>query len=97
MYARIDLSKTNYNKLGNYSLLTIQDFEISELQNLYREYCNYKKFRSVMPIFDSEFTDLKNDVIGYYDNQQLVGFSLLRRFDNENVEAIQFAWDYKNP
>ncbi len=97
MYARIDLSKTNYNKLGNYSLLTIQDFEISELQNLYREYCNYKKFRSVMPIFDSEFTDPKNDIIGYYDNQQLVGFSILRRYDNENVEAIQFAWDYKNP
>jgi hypothetical protein len=97
MYARIDLSKTNYNKLSNYSLLTIQDFKIIELQNLYREYCNYKKFRSVMPIFDSEFTDTKNDVIGYYDNQQLVGFSLLRRFDNENVEAIQFAWDYKNP
>ena len=97
MYARIDLSKTNYNKLGNYSLLTIQDFEIVELQNLYREYCNYKKFRSVMPIFDSEFTDTKNDVIGYYDNQQLVAFSLLRRFDNENVEAVQFAWNYNNP
>jgi arginyl-tRNA--protein-N-Asp/Glu arginylyltransferase len=50
-----------------------------------------------MPIFNSEFTDPKNDVIGYYDNQQLVAFSLLRRFDNENVEAVQFAWNYNNP
>jgi arginyl-tRNA--protein-N-Asp/Glu arginylyltransferase len=97
MYARIDLSKTNYSKLSSHVLLTIQDFEISELQSLYKEYCNYKKFKSVMPIFDSEFTDPKNDVIGYYNNQQLVAFSLLRRFDNENVEAVQFAWNYNNP
>jgi hypothetical protein len=50
-----------------------------------------------MPIFDSEFFDQKNDVIGYYDGDVLVAFSLLRRYDNENVEAIQFAWDYKTP
>jgi hypothetical protein len=97
MYARIDLSKTNYSKLDNYSLLTIQEFSIDSLQQLYKQYCDYKKFKSVMPIFNSEFTDSKNDVIGYYDNQFLIGFSLLRRYDNENVEAIQFAWDYKNP
>jgi len=97
MYARIDLSKTNYNKLGNFSLLKKQDLEISTLQKLYREYCNYKKFKSVMPIFDSEYTDKSNDIIGYYDNNELVGFSILRRYDTENVEAIQFAWNYKNP
>lgn len=96
-YARIDLSKTNYSKLDNYSLLTIQEFSIDSLQQLYKQYCDYKKFKSVMPIFNSEFTDSKNDVIGYYDNQSLIGFSLLRRYDDENVEAIQFTWDYKNP
>jgi hypothetical protein len=49
-----------------------------------------------MPIFNSEFTDPKNEVIGYFDNNVLVAFSLLRLFDNDNVEAVQFAWDYKN-
>jgi hypothetical protein len=44
-----------------------------------------------------EFNDNKNDVIGYYENTKLVAFSLLRRYDTDNVEAIQFAWNYENP
>ena len=48
-------------------------------------------------MFDSEFFDHKNDLIGYIDNDELVAWSFLRRYDNENVEAIQFAWNYKNP
>lgn len=95
MYGRIDLSKTFYNKINCFQFLN--PAPIADLIVLYKEYCNYKKFKSVMPIFDSEFTDSKNDVIGYYDNGDLVAFSLLRRYDNENVEAIQFAWDYKTP
>jgi hypothetical protein len=95
MYARIDLSKTNYNTISSSKLLI--PAPINELQQIYKDYCNYKKFKSVMPIFDSEFVDLNNDIIGYYDLDQLVGFSILRRYDNENAEAIQFAWDYKNP
>ena len=50
-----------------------------------------------MPIFDSEYVDQKNDIIGYFDNNNLVAFSLLRRYDAENVEAVQFAWNYNNP
>lgn len=69
----------------------------TQLQQIYKTYCDYKKFSSVMPIFDSEFTDMKNYVIGYYDENSLVAFSLLRRYDNENIEAIQFAWNYKKP
>jgi hypothetical protein len=95
MYGRINLSKTFYNKLNCFQFLN--PAPISDLLNLYKEYCTYKKFKSVMPIFVSEFSDLKNDIIGYYDNADLVAFSLLRRYDNENVEAIQFAWNYKNP
>jgi hypothetical protein len=94
-YARINLLQTNYNKLSNFQFIKhINNFE---LQKIYKEYCDYKNFKSVMPIFDSEFFDQKNDVIGYYDGDVLVAFSLLRRYDNENVEAIQFAWDYKTP
>lgn len=94
-YARIDLTKTNYSIMDSGKKLLMPP--VSDLQQIYKDYCDYKKFKSVMPIFDSEFNDSNNDIIGYYDNNQLVGFSILRRYDNENVEAIQFAWDYKNP
>lgn len=94
-YARIDLSKTSYTQLPNSKLITDPDPE--ELERIYNTYCVYKKFRSVMPIFEEEYTDSRNDVIGYYDNDQLVAFSLIRKYDAENCEAVQFAWDYANP
>lgn len=94
-YARIDLLQTNYEKLSNFQF--IKQVNNLKLQKIYKEYCDYKNFKSVMPIFDSEFFDPKNDVIGYYDGEILVAFSLLRRYDDENVEAVQFAWDYKTP
>jgi hypothetical protein len=50
-----------------------------------------------MPIFDSEYTDPRNDVIGYWDQDSLVAFSIVRRFDNKNAQCIQFAWTYSNP
>ena len=43
----------------------------------------------------NEYVD--NDVIGYYHNKELVAFSIMRVLDDSNVEAVQFAWDYKNP
>lgn len=95
MYARIDLSKTFYEKMDNCKFL--DPVPIDLLQKIYKEYCSYKQFKSVMPIFESEFVDPKNEVMGYFDNNALVAFSLLRLFDNDNVEAVQFAWNYKKP
>lgn len=95
LYARIDLHGTDYHVLPGSGIL--EEVDTETLQDIYRTYCKHKKFNSVMPIFDSEFNDPKNDVIGYYDGDRLVAFSLIRRYDAENVEAIQFAWDYKNP
>ena len=98
MYARIDLSQTNYELMSPFYYGIITKPSVGQLENLYNQYCVYKKFKSVMPIFPEEYTDPSNDVIGYYDFEgKLVAFSLLRRYNNENVEAIQFAWDYKNP
>ena len=48
-----------------------------------------------MPLFDIEFEE--NTIIGYYDGDVLVAFSMICEFDNENAEAYQFAWDYANP
>jgi hypothetical protein len=96
IYARINLEKTNYNILhSNWEF--IKNPDIDALNNIYVQYCRYKKFPSVMPIFDSEYTDPHVDIIGYFDNQNLVAFSLLKKYDCANVEAVQFAWTYHNP
>ena len=95
LYARIKLSKTNYTELPNGKIIDTPSSDI--LESIYNSYCVYKKFSSVEPIFPVEYHELRNDVIGYYNNDELVAFSLMRRYDNRNVEAVQFAWDYKMP
>ena len=96
IYARINLSATNYSTSA-LDWQYIRNPDIDQLNTIYQQYCTYKKFESVMPIFSSEYTDPKNDIIGYFDRGTLVAFSLLRRYDTLNVEAIQFAWTYTNP
>jgi len=95
IYARIRLADTNYSLLDNFKLLV--DPDPIELEHIYNTYCVHKGFRSVMPIFSEEYTDPKNNVLGYYDNNKLVAFSLMRVYNSRNVEAVQFAWDYVNP
>ena len=73
IYARVDLSKCNYKTLPNCKI--IKSPNITELNKIYTKYCRYKKFKSVMPIFDSDYKN--NDVIGYYDNDKLVAFSII--------------------
>ena len=94
-YARIRLASTNYVPTAAWHLIT--DPNIDQLNHIYRTYCQYRKFSSVMPIFDSEYTDSRNDIIGYTDQDQLVAFSIIRRYDDKNAECVQFAWTYHNP
>jgi hypothetical protein len=94
-FARIDLSQTTYRPTVNWEYLL--EPNIAQLQDIYRTYCIYKHFASVMPLFNSQFTDPATDVIGYREQGELVAFSLMRRYDTENVLASQFAWTYRNP
>ena len=94
-FARIDLSKNTDQALVDWQY--IREPNIAQLQDIYRTYCIYKHFASVMPLFDSQFTDPNTDVIGYYDAGELVAFSLIKRYDNENALCAQFAWNYKKP
>jgi hypothetical protein len=94
-YARINLTKTTYQAAVPWQYL--RDPNIAELNDIYRTYCIYKKFGSVMPIFDSQYTDPNTDVIGYYDAEQLVAFSLIKRYDTQNALCAQFAWTYSRP
>lgn len=95
-YARLNLDQTNYTQIDNWKYID-GNAHSEQLQKIYYDYCRHRRFSSVMPIFESEFIDPRNDVIGYYDGQDLVAFSLMRRYDSENVEAIQFAWTYHKP
>lgn len=94
-YARIDLQKTTYQPNTDWEY--IREPNIPVLNDIYRTYCIYKHFASVMPIFDSQYIDPDTDVIGYREEGKLVAFSLMKRYDNENVLASQFAWTYHNP
>jgi hypothetical protein len=95
IYARINLSKTFYKEHSNWKYII--DPDIEELNKIYRAYCKHKQFESVMPIFDSQYTDTNTDIIGYYDNNQLVGFSLIKRLSDDSIESLQFAWNYQEP
>ena len=94
-FARINLNKNIDQVSVKWEYLANPD--IAVLNDIYRTYCIYKHFASVMPIFDSQYLDPNTDVIGYYDNDLLVAFSLIKRYDNANALCAQFAWNYRNP
>jgi hypothetical protein len=94
-FARIDLAQTTYQSAVNWEYLL--EPNLAQLKDIYRTYCIYKHFASVMPLFDSQFTDPATDVIGYRENGELVAFSLMKRYDDRNVLASQFAWTYHDP
>ena len=67
IYARIDLSQTNYEIMDNCKKLK-SPFQ-KPLEAIYNAYCKHKKFKSVMPIFAEEYYDDKNDVYAYYNKE----------------------------
>ena len=94
-YARVKLNQTNYVTMDNWNYIT--DININQLNELYKKYCVYKDFESVLPIFDSQYLDTSVDIIGYYDSDTLIAFSMVRRYNEKNAELLQFAWDYVKP
>ena len=94
-FARINLLETKYKVSVDWEYLL--EPNIAQLKDIYRTYCIYKHFASVMPLFDSQFTDPMTNVIGYRESGELVAFSLMKLYDTENVLASQFAWTYHNP
>lgn len=97
-YCRIDLAKTNYKIIKDACIFV--EPPIEKLQTIYKAYCEHKQFNSVMPLFDSQFKNPNNTIIGYYNlnnSTDLVAFSILCKHDKENAEAVQFAWNYQDP
>ena len=98
-FCRVDLSKTNYTTLKYaYSISMIgRTGCIDKLKEIYYKYCTHKKFESVVPLFEGLIYDKYTDIICYYPNDNLSAFSIIKRYDNVNAEALQFAWDYNKP
>lgn len=97
-FARIDLSKTNYTPAVTWAYIEHFDSDtLDKLDDIYRTYTIHRHFASVMPLFHSRYLDPMADVIGYYDNEKLVAWSLIRKFDEHNALCDQFAWDYRKP
>lgn len=94
-YARVNLNQTNYTILNNWNY--IKQIDVSQLNEIYKKYCAYKNFDSVMPIFESQYKDTNTEIIGYYENDSLIAFSMVKLYDDKNAELLQFAWDYKKP
>ncbi len=95
MFCRIRLKDTNYQEYHNYRILDGSSF--NRCLEIYKQYVTYKKFKDIVPIVVEEFELPHSDVIGYYDGNELVAFTLAYRFKSVNsVWADQFAWNYKN-
>lgn len=95
-FCRLNLSKTDYALYPEATKLTWAS-GIEPFEKIYRDYCRYKQFSSVMPLFLSQFQDSANDIHVYYHNDQMVAWTLCHRYDEHNVESLQFAWNYQNP
>lgn len=95
-FCRIKLANTDY-RLYTESARWTWASSIEPFEQIYREYCHHKQFMSVMPLFLSQFQDSLNDIHVYYHNDQIVAWSLCRRWDEYNAESLQFAWNYTNP
>ena len=98
MYSRIILERTNYElKIPFISARLLRNFNFEEMQQVYRTYCLYKRFPSVMPLFVEEYTYPQSHLHCYFESKSLVGFTLMFQYNKKNVAAAQFAWTYSNP
>lgn len=93
MTTRINLKNTNYKTI-DYKLLSAEHFD--ECEQIYKEYIQYKKFDTIYPIFEEDWS--KGTIFGYYDNNQLTAWSAYYEYPSKSTaHADQFAWNYKNP
>lgn len=95
-FCRIDLSKTNYSVYPGAERFTWAS-GLEPYEQIYQDYCAYKQFESVMPLFLQQFQDPHNDTHVYRNGSDIVAWSLCRRWDDRNVESLQFSWNYHEP
>lgn len=95
IFGRINLKLTSYTVKLNAKLL--DPVPIEEIKRVYKEYCVYKKFTSVVPIIPGRFLMPGTEVLGYFEQDKLIAWSMYRIWDEKNIVSDYHAWDYKNP
>ena len=95
-FCRINLAKTNYSLYPDAERFSWAS-GLEPYQQIYQDYCAYKQFDSVMPLFLQQFQDPHNDAHVYRNGSDIVAWSLCRRWDDRNAESLQFAWNYHEP
>jgi hypothetical protein len=95
-FCRIDLSKTNYTLYPGAERFSWTS-GLEPYEQIYQDYCAHKQFASVMPLFLQQFQDSRNDTHIYRRGEDIVAWSLCRRWDEHNAESLQFAWNYCQP
>jgi arginyl-tRNA--protein-N-Asp/Glu arginylyltransferase len=95
-FCRINLAKTNYSLYPGAERFSWAS-GLEPYEQIYQDYCVYKQFESVMPLFLQQFQDPHNDTHIYRNNGDIVAWSLCRRWDDCNAESLQFAWNYDQP
>lgn len=92
-FCRINLNETNYQE----SPCDINTDYKEYFSEIYIDYCTYKKFKSVMPLFPQDFSQKGATVFTFYDGESPAAWSLTKDLDDGiSAESIQFAWNYKN-
>lgn len=94
-FGRIDLQQTQYTSGLDWQLL--DPVPVAEVQQVYRDYCAHKAFRSVMPMLPARLTRPGTEIIGYRDQGQLVAWSMYQIWGDDAVLSDHFAWNYRNP
>jgi hypothetical protein len=75
--------------------IRLNDLKKQKFKEIYEKYIEYKKFSN----FDLSLQDIINNSNGhlYYTHQnEIIGFCFFKILQN-NMFAVEFAWDYKNP
>lgn len=94
-FGRIDLANTTYTITLDAHLLN--PVPIDEINRVYKKYCSYKNFKSVMPMTPGRFDVPGTEVYGYYEQDKLIAWSMYRIWDDKNIVVDHHAWDYNNP
>ena len=94
-HCRINLQNETFEPQLDYKLLDNPDG--NKLLEIYDEYSKYKQFESPFPFYKEQFSHVDFDIIGYYDKDELVAWTMLYIINKDVVDCQQFAWNYRNP
>ncbi|GIS09210.1 MAG: hypothetical protein CM15mP113_3400 [Pseudomonadota bacterium] len=81
-----------------FKLFLLGEYSYEACAKIYIQYCEYKQFGDMIPLFKEEFCADIAERIGYYDKDNHLLPSQYFFYSQVLTQHIAyFAWDYKNP